>query len=106
MTDQILQQPQVNIEDFSRKSQEFYNGIKAKLEAESLNKYVALDYQTSKYWLGDTASDALGKAKAEFPKKIFYLIQVGSPTSFSVQSITSDAALEKRGIYGFSWAYR
>ena len=70
-----------------------------------MSKYVAVDHETSNYWLGETASDALSKAKAEFPQKIFYLIQVGSPTSFSIQSITSGSALEKRGLYGFSWTH-
>ncbi|MDO8451999.1 MAG: hypothetical protein Q7S76_03975 [bacterium] len=86
MTNQI-QQPQVNLEEFSKKSLEFYSQIKERLEAKSLYKYVAIDYETSKYWFGETASDALTKAKAAFPQKIFYLIQIGSPTTFSIQSI-------------------
>ncbi len=105
MTDQTPQQPQINVEDFSKKSQEFYNNIKTKLEAESLNKYVAIDYETSKYWLGETASDALIKAKAEFPQKIFYLIQVGSPTTFSVQSVRASDLFGKKNSYDFSWAH-
>lgn len=105
MTDQSPQIPQVNVEDFSKKSQEFYNSIKARLEAESLNKYVALDYETSKYWLGETASDALTKAKAEFPQKIFYLIQVGSPTTFSIQSVRTADLFGKKNSYDFSWAH-
>lgn len=105
MTNQSQNQPQINLEEFSKKSLEFYNQIKAQLETESLNKFVAIDYEAPKYWLGETASEALSKAKVEFPQKIFYLIQVGSPTSFSIQSITSDATLAKRGIYDFSWAH-
>lgn len=105
MTDQTPQQPQVNVEEFSKKSLEYFNQIKAQLEAESLNKYVAIDYETSKYWLGETASDALTKAKAEFPQKIFYLIQIGSPTTFSIQSIRTGDLFGKKNSYDFSWAH-
>jgi len=103
--DQTSQQPQINVEDFSRKSLEFYDKIKAKLEAESLNKYVALDYETSKYWLGETASEALTKAKEEFPQKIFYLIQVGSLTTFSIQSVRTSDLFGKKKSYDFSRTY-
>lgn len=104
-TDQTTQQSQINIEEFSKKSLEFYNKVKTQLEAESLNKYVALDYETSKYWLGETASDALTKAKAELPQKIFYLIQIGSPTTFSIQSIRTSDLFGKKRPYDFNWAH-
>lgn len=105
MIDQTPQQLQINVEDFSKKSLEFYDKIKAQLETESLNKYVALDYETSKYWIGETASDALAKAKVEFPKKIFYLIQIGSPTTFSIQSIRASDLFGKKKSYDFSRTY-
>lgn len=99
------QRPPVNLENFSKKSLEFYKTIKEKLEKETMSKYVAVDYETSTYWLGETASDALSKAKEQFPNKIFYLLQVGSPTTFSIQSITSSDLFGERSMYGLNWAH-
>lgn len=97
--------PPINLEDFSKKSLTYYEQIKKKLEKEAMSKYVAVDYETSKYWIGETASDALSKAKAQFPDKIFYLFQVGSLTTFSVQSIASNDPFGKRSMYGLNWAH-
>lgn len=99
------QQSPINLEDFSKKSLEYYEKIKEKLEKEAMSKYVAVDYETSNYWLGETASDALSKAKTQFPNKVFYLLQVGSPTTFSIQSITSSDLFGKRSMYSFNWAH-
>lgn len=97
MSNSIPQQPAINLEDFSKKSLQFYEQIKGRLEKEAMSRYVAVDYETSNHWLGETASEALSKAKAQFPNKVFYLLQVGSPTAFGVQSMRSG--------YGFNWAY-
>jgi len=76
-----------SLDNFSENSKEYYNKIKKKLESEFKGKYIALDYSSKQYWLGDTATEALSKARDEFPKKLFYLLQVGSSTPFSIQSI-------------------
>lgn len=94
----------MNLEDFSKKSLEYYEQIKQKLEKEARSKFVALDYETNKYWLGETASEALVKAKEQFPSKIFYLLQVGSPSTFSVQSFVPTDFVKKGKDYGFTWA--
>ena len=105
MSNSIPQPPSINLEDFSKRSLEFYEQIKDRLEKEAMNKYVAVDYETSNYWLGETASGALSKAKEQFPNKVFYLLQVGSPTAFGVQSMMTSDLFGKRSEYGFKWAY-
>ena len=88
MSDKNNQDHRFSVEEFSKKSEEFYSQIKAELEAKFKGKYAALDFEMKKYWIGETATDALTKAKSEFPDKLFYFIQVGSPAPFSIQSIT------------------
>ena len=105
MSNSIPGQPSINLEDFSKKSLEFYEQIKERLEKEAMSKYVAVDYETSNYWLGETASEALSKAKEQFPNKVFYLLQVGSPTAFGIQSMIPSDLFGKRSEYGFKWAY-
>lgn len=103
--DNISRQPPVNLEDFSKKSLEYYEQVKKKLENEAMSKFVALDYETRQYWLGETASESLTKAKEQFPNKLFYLLQVGSPSTFSVQSFASADLVKKGKDYGFTWAH-
>ena len=103
--DNINRQTPVNLEEFSKKSLEYYKQVRQKLENEAMSKFVALDYETSQYWLGETASEALIGAKKRFPNKLFYLLQVGSPSTFSVQSFLP-TDIDKRGKdYGFTWAH-
>lgn len=95
----------LNLEEFSQKSVGFYNKIKSKLETKLMGKFVALDHETSQYWIGETASEALTKAKEKYPNKIFYLIQVGSLSTFNIQSLRFNQALRRNG-YGFNWSNR
>lgn len=104
MTDQA--KPQVNLDEFGKKSLEFYNQIKETLEATAMSKYAALDYETQSHWLGETASEALSKAKETFPEKIFYLVQVGYPTTFNIQSARASNLFGKKTPYDFSWIHR
>ena len=62
-----------NIEEFGKKSEDYYNEIRTKIEPSNKGKYVALDFEHERYWLGDTASEALANAKKESPDKLFYL---------------------------------
>lgn len=94
--DTIKRQTPVNLEDFSKKSLEYYEQIKEQLKKETMGKFVALDYETSQYWLGETASETLEKAKKQFPEKLFYLLQIGFPSTFSVKQDKS---------YGFIWPH-
>lgn len=77
---------QFNLEEFSKKSEEFYRKINAELEQKAKGKFIALDFEIEKYWLGETASDALKAAKDAHPGKLFYLIQIGYPSTFTIQS--------------------
>jgi len=87
MNNESSQENSFNLEEFSRKSEEFYNSIKAELEPRFKGKYVAIDFVSKKYWIGETATEALIKAKDEFADKLFYLSQIGSSAPFSIQFI-------------------
>lgn len=93
-----------NLDEFSKKAEAFYKKIKNELEAEYRGKYAAIDFESEKFWIGDTASDALSKAKVEFPSKLFYLVQVGSPATFTVQSMIKKSGLLSK-IYDPQWIY-
>lgn len=47
------------------------------LEKDHKGKFVAIDVEGAKYFLGKSPEEALEKAKKEFPDKIFHLIRIG-----------------------------
>ena len=106
MADNKNQENGFNIKEFSKKSEEFYSQVKSELEAKYKGKYVALDFESKQYWLGETATDALTTAKKAFPdnpNKLFYLLQIGSPATFGIQSITT--LIHPYRKYDFARAY-
>lgn len=60
------------------KGKTIYYQIKPKLEETySPGYYVAIDVDTSEYFTGQTAMEALTKAHKKYPRKQFFLTQVG-----------------------------
>jgi len=96
---------QFNLEEFSSNSLKYYDKIRLDLEAHSIGKYAALDFQGGQYWIGDTAAEALAKAKKESPDKLFFIVQIGSPAAFSIQSMAKGSQLSKKP-RDLSWANR
>jgi len=76
------------MENFLSLSKEYYNAnIKPMLEPDMKGKYIAMSHEVKKYWIGESMTEALKKAKNEYPDKLFYVIQIGSDAIFSIQSI-------------------
>jgi hypothetical protein len=92
---------QLSLSEFSKLSEEYYNTIKPQLESENKGKYVAVDYVSKEYWIGETASEALEKAKKKYQDRLFYLIQVGYPATFRIQSMIPTKSFGTRN-YGFN----
>ena len=86
MTKGDISNTQFNPEEFGKRGQEYYQKIRVSLEKEVWGEYAALDFEAEKYWVGETATEALTKAKKDSPDKLFYLVQVGFPTAFRIQS--------------------
>ncbi len=93
-----------NVDEFSKKSVDFYKEIQSDLEAKHKGKYAALDFETKRYWIGETLTEALAKAKEDFPTKLFYAVQVGSPATFSVQTVRKRGAMYRKA-YGSKRVY-
>lgn len=58
--------------------------LAAILEPVHLSKFVAIEPQSGRYFLGNTASSALVAARAAMPNTLFYLTRVGRETAHTV----------------------
>ena len=58
--------------------------LAAILEPVHLSEFVAIEPQSGRYFLGNTASAALVAARAAMPNNLFYLTRVGRETAHTV----------------------
>ncbi len=62
----------------SLRGKKIYLKIKSNLEKRfKKSDYVTIETETGKYFIGKTPIEAIDKAQKEFPKKRFFLAQVG-----------------------------
>lgn len=75
-------------EEIIQKGQKYYEEkLKNKLEKKHLGKFVVIEVDSGKYFIGDTLEETLGKARKKFPEKIFHSIKIGSPGVFTSSGI-------------------
>ncbi len=67
------------------RSKEFYDAqLKSVLEPEHKGKFVAIEPDTGSYFLGKTGTEALLRARAALPNKLFFLARVGYPAATTI----------------------
>ena len=63
----------------------FYESqLKAELEPEHRGEFVAIEPSTARYFLGQTATDALVAARNAMPKCQFFLTRVGKSSAHKI----------------------
>jgi hypothetical protein len=56
--------------------------LRALLEPEHEDEFVAIEPETERYFLGETGLAALRAGRRELPNKLFYLLRVGSDAAY------------------------
>ena len=86
MPDQISNPKQI-----AEKGEEIYKRYQAAYEKEHPGKFVAIDVKSEKLYVGDTAVEALEKARADSPVGLFHLVRVGAAGAFRVSYTSNDS---------------
>lgn len=72
-------------EDVIARGKKVYDGkLKGELEPEHRGRYVAVEPDTARYFLGDTSAEAVGAAHDAMPEARFYLKRIGYTAAHSV----------------------
>jgi hypothetical protein len=72
-------------EDVIARGKKIYEeSLKGGLEPEHTGRYVAVEPETQRYFLGDTSAEALGFAHDAMPESHFYLARVGYETAHTI----------------------
>lgn len=66
------------IDEFVRKAEEIYaTRLRADLEPEHVDEFVAIEPESGDYFLGKTLSEAMGAAHRSYPDRLAHAMRVG-----------------------------
>lgn len=78
MTELAKDQP---FQEIAEKGAAIYQRIKSDYEPDDNGKFLAIETEKSKVYIGATSGEALEKARNENPGKLFYVVKVGSDSA-------------------------
>lgn len=68
---------QVDIQKIAEEGAKIYDQIKAQYDPQERGKFLAIDIDSKKAYLGTTSADALTIARQYHPNKVFYVVKIG-----------------------------
>lgn len=71
----------VNIQQLAEEGNRIYGEIKHQYEPKQNGKFLAIETETQKTYVGDTTSEAVEKARSAHPDRVFYVVKIGSSAS-------------------------
>lgn len=79
-----------DVKALARQGQALYDReLRANLEAKHFGRFVAVEPESGKFWLGDTVEEVCHQARTAVPGKLFHLIRIGSPTAHIARCLPS-----------------
>lgn len=68
---------QADIQKIAEEGSKIYQRIKADYEPRENGKFLAIDIDSQKTYIGSTSTEAIELAKQKHPKKVFYVVKIG-----------------------------
>lgn len=66
-----------NVQELIKKGNEIYETLKNGLEPAQNSKWVVIEVQSGKYFVGDTRTDAVAEARKVFPTQVMFARRIG-----------------------------
>lgn len=66
-----------DIQKIAEEGAKIYEQIKVNYEPKENGKFLAIDIDSKKTYLGNTSAEALELAKQNHPNKVFYVVKIG-----------------------------
>lgn len=79
--------PPANIQEIIDKGNKIYTGLKNVLEPSQNGKYVVIEVNSGKHFVGNTTDEATALAKKEFPNQIMFIRRIGQVEKSSRYSL-------------------
>lgn len=85
MTDD--QQPNIpnppDVQDLVNKAKEIYNSLKGELEPAQNGRYIVIEVESHRHFIGDTKDEAMEMARREFPHILLFVRRIGEVEKIS-----------------------
>ena len=91
-------QSQPNVKDLAEKAREIYKGLKKDLEPANNGKYIVIEVNSEKTFIGDTKDEAMAKARKEFSNIVLFVRRIGELEKVSYHS-SSFSAKKYAGLF-------
>lgn len=79
-----------NIQEIADKGGKIYEEIKHKFKPEFNDKFLAIDVESGKIYMGDSTVEAVEKARFVYSDEIFYVVKIGSSASEILDRLRSE----------------
>ncbi len=79
--------PPTNIQEIIDKGNKIYDGLKNALEPIQNGKYIVIEVNSGKQFIGNTTDEAIASAKKEFPTQIMFIRRIGQGDKASRYSL-------------------
>ncbi len=66
-----------DIQQIAEKGKKIYEQIKVDYDPKEKGKFLAIDVDTEKIYLGNNSAEAVTLAKQNHPNKVFYVVKIG-----------------------------
>jgi len=66
-----------NIQKIAEEGAKIYDQIKINYDPKERDKFLAIDIDSKKTYLGNTSAEALELARQNHPNKVFYVVKIG-----------------------------
>lgn len=71
-----------DLKDLACRGQAIYEQeIRALVEPQQRGRFLAVEPETKRYWLGETLEEVCRQARAGLPGRFFHVIRIGFPTA-------------------------
>lgn len=82
----------VDIQKIADEGAKIYDHIKVNYDPKEKGKFLAIDIESKKAYLGTTSAEALELARQNHPNKVFYVVKIG----FDVAETMARAFAERK----------
>lgn len=66
-----------NIQKIAQDGAKIYEKIKKEYEPEHIGDFLAIEIKDNKAYLGTSSSEAVEKARKDYPNTVFYVVKIG-----------------------------
>lgn len=66
-----------DIQKIAEEGAKLYGKVKVKYDPKEKGKFLAIDIESKKAYLGNTSAEALELARSKHPNRIFYVVKIG-----------------------------